>query len=113
MWATVIGLGTPLVLLDIIEAIWSEFDKLHSLQLDIAICSLMVGLLQRRILRPHSDKANWWVLVSVAAWTSAAWTASVTFTGEWDAILNLGMILFGGVVLGVVIGGALVWISRR
>ncbi len=111
--ATVIGLGVPFVVEDLVAAAWSEFDSLHSLQLDVAICGLFVGLLQRRILRSHSDRANWWVLVSVAGWTLAAWTASANFTGPFDAILNLGMILMGGVVLGVVTGGALVWILRR
>ncbi|MCP4584125.1 MAG: hypothetical protein GY839_21135 [candidate division Zixibacteria bacterium] len=113
MWATVIGLGAPLLVEDLIAVAWSEFDSLHSLQLDIAICGLFVGLLQRYILRSHSNRANWWVPVSIAGWTLAAWTASVTFTGEWDAILNLGMILMGGVVLGVVTGGALIWVLRR
>ncbi len=113
MWATVIGLGVPFLVEDLIAAAWSEFDSLHSLQLDVAICGLFVGLLQRRILRSHSERANWWVPISVVGWTLAAWTASVNFTGSLDAILNLGMILMGGVVLGAVTGGALVWMLRR
>jgi hypothetical protein len=113
MWATVIGLGGLFLVEDIVAAAWSEFDNLHSLQLDVAIGGLLVGLLQRRILRSHSDRANWWVPASVVAWSLAAWTASVTFSGALDAILTLGMILMGGVVLGVVTGGALVWMFRR
>ncbi len=113
VWATVIGLGVPFVLEDLLSATGIEFDGLHSLQLDVAICGLLVGLLQLRLLRSHSDRAIWWVPVCVVGWTLAAWTASVNFIGEWDAILNLGMILMGGVVLGVVTGGALVWMLRR
>ena len=113
VWATVIGLGVPFVLEDLLAATGNEFDSLHSLQIDVAIGGLLVGLLQRRILRPHSDRANWWVPASVAAWALAAWMASANFSGAWDAILNLGMILMGGVVLGIVTGGALVWMLRR
>ena len=113
MWATVLGLGGLFVVEDLVAVVWSEFDDLHSLQLDVAIAGLLVGLLQRRILCSHSDRANWWVPASVAAWVLAAWTASVTPAGGQNALLNLGMILMGGVVLGVVTGGALVWMLRR
>lgn len=113
MWATVIGLGGLFVAEDLVAAAWSGFDNLHSLQLDVAIAGLLVGLLQRRILRSHSDRANWWVPASVAAWVLAAWTASVTPAGGQNAFFNLGMILMGGVVLGVVTGGALLWMLRR
>jgi hypothetical protein len=113
VWASVIGLGGLFLVEDLVAAAWSEFDSLHSLQLDVTIGGLFVGLLQRRILCSHSERANWWVPACVVGWGLAAWTASVTFTGALDAILNLGMILMGGVVLGVVTGGALVWILRR
>jgi hypothetical protein len=113
VWTTVIGLGGLLLAEDLVAAVWSEFDNLHSLQLDVAISGLLVGLLQRRILRSHFDRANWWVPVCVVGWTLAAWTASVTPAGGQNAFLNLGMILSGGVVLGVVTGGALVWMLRR
>ena len=112
MWATVIGLGRLFLAEDLVAAAWSEFDSLHSLQLDVAIGGLLVGLMQRRILRSHCSRANWWVPASVAGWALAASTASVTFSGDWDAILNLGMILMGGVVLGVVTGGVLLWLLR-
>ncbi|MCK4775231.1 MAG: hypothetical protein KAT30_10615 [Candidatus Krumholzibacteria bacterium] len=113
VWTTVIGMGVAFVVFDLVAAVWSEFSDVLSLQLDVIFGGLLVGLLQRRILRSHSDKANWWVPACVAAWSLAAWTASVTPAGGQNAFLNLGMILFGGVVLGVVTGGALVWIRRH
>jgi len=113
VWATAIGLGGLFLVEDLVAVAWTEFDNMHSLQLDVAIGGLLVGLLQRRILRSHSRGADWWIPASVAGWALAAWTASVTFSGAVDAVLNLGMILMGGVVLGVVTGGALVWVLRR
>jgi hypothetical protein len=113
LWATAIGLAVPFVLVDIAAVVWSDFDGLRYLELDVAVAGLCVGLLQRRILRSHSDRANWWVLFSVAGWSLAAWTAAVTPMGGQNALLNLGMILGGGVVLGIVTGGALVWTLRR
>lgn len=120
VWASVIGMGVPFVVFDLVAAVWSEFAHLRSLQLDVAIGGLLVGLLQRRILCLHSDRANWWAPACVAGWTLAAGTAAsgplldIIFPGRWlSLILNLGMILLGGVVLGVVTGGVLVWMLRR
>lgn len=117
-WATVIGMGVPFIASDFIGAVWSEYS--FSLPLTVAIGGLLVGLLQRRILCSHSGRANWWVPACFAGWTLAAGTAALSggfldiFPRVWPvAILNLGVILFGGVVLGIVTGGALVWILRR
>lgn len=112
MWASVIGMGAPLVAEDIIAALWSEFGDLHTAELDIMICGLLTGILQRQILREHSEKANWWIPISLVGWTLAAWVASITVVGEWDGLINLGAILSGGVIIGVVGGGGLVWILR-
>ena len=111
--ASFIGLGVPFVMFDLVTAGLSGSYNLLALALDVAIAGLLVGLLQRRILRSHTDRANWWVPACVIGWTLAAWTASATPAGGQDALLNLGMILSGGVVLGVVTGGALVWVLRR
>lgn len=119
VWASVIGMGVPFVVFDLVAAVWSEFPNLLLLPL-VAIGGLLVGLLQRRILCSHSDRANWWVPACVAGWTLAAGTAAsgplldIIFPGRWlSAILNLGVILLGGVVLGVVTGRVLVWMLRR
>ncbi len=114
VWASVIGLGVPFVAFDLIRAFWSEFPGLFPRQFDaVVIGGLFVGFLQLRILRPHSERASWWVPACVVGWTLAALMPDVTFSGSGDAILNLIMILMGGVVLGVVTGGALVWMLRR
>ncbi len=110
--ASMVGMGVPFVVFDIAATIWTELPRVTSIQLDVMIGGLLVGLLQRSLLPSSTKLANWWVLASTAAWTLAAVTASITFHGEWDALLNLTMILSGGVVLGAVTGGALVWMLR-
>ena len=59
VWASVIGMGVPLLAFDIYVAVWGETSL--ALPLMIAPGGLLVGLLQRRILRSHFDRANWWV----------------------------------------------------
>jgi len=116
-WASTIGLGVPFVVWDLVSAIWSEYS--FSLPLVVVICGFLVGFLQRPIIRFHSNRANWWVPASVGSWTLAAGTAAVSGafpsgpSAGWFALLSVGMILLGGLVLGIVTGGALVWILRH
>ena len=112
VWTTAVGLWAGFLVFDIIEVAGGELPNRHSLQYDIVLGGLFVGLLQRRVLSSYSDRANWWVLACILGWSLAGRAANVTFTGQWDAILNLGMILMGGVILGIVTGGALIWLKR-
>ncbi len=54
--ASVIGTGGPFVASDFVSALWGEF--LYSLPLVVVMGGLLVGLLQRRLLRSHSDRAT-------------------------------------------------------
>lgn len=115
VWTSAIGIGVPFVVFDFVGAIWSRLPDVVRLELEIAICGLVVGALQRRVLSPHSSRANWWIPACVAGWTLATGTAASgslidsIFLGK---LLNLATILLGGAVLGLVTGGALVWIRR-
>jgi len=114
-WTSAIGFGLPFVVLDFVGSMGSELSEVLRLELEVAISGLLVGALQRRVLSLHSSRANWWVPACVAGWTLAAGTAAsgslldIAFLGRW---LNLATILLGGVVLGLVTGGVLVWIRR-
>ncbi len=111
-WASVLGLGLPFLASDLASALWLWFP--YSLPGAVLIGGVLVGVLQLRILRPHSDRANWWVLASVVGWTLAAGTAVfINVSGPWGALVALATILFGGVVLGGVTGWALVRILER
>jgi hypothetical protein len=81
---------------------------------------VLVGLLQYRLLSSKSDKAIWWIPTCIAGWTLVAAGigvvigASAAIPGRWlEALVNITIILSGGVVLGAVTGGSLVWILRR
>jgi len=115
VWTSVFGIGVPFVVFDFVGAIWSGLPDVVQLQLEVVTSGLLVGVLQRRVLRLHSSRANWWIPACVAGWTLAASTAAsgsllhIIFLGRW---LNVATILLGGVVLGLVTGGVLVWIRR-
>jgi len=108
VWASVIGMGVTFVMSDLVTAVWGGIP----LSIIAAIGGLLTGVLQRGFLLAHSKRANWWPLACIVGWTLAATMPDITFTGPGDAILNLAMILSGGVVLGVVTGGVMVWIRR-
>jgi len=117
-WATVLGVGAAFVLSDVVRAFWSGIPYLSMLWLSAACGGLLVGLLQRPLLRPHSVRANWWVLGCVAGWALAAATVLLygTVSGgspsAWLALISVAAIPLGGVVLGVVTGGMLLWTLR-
>jgi len=115
-WASVIGMGAPFVASDIVRGVWTGLPYLYSLWLSAACGGLFVGLLQRPMLRPHSPRANWWVPASIAGWTLAAATPLLYGTlpgGAVGALINVAAIPLGGLILGVVTGGTLVWMLRH
>lgn len=115
MWASVGGMGTPFVLSDLVGARWSDAPFL--LLLNVALGGLLVGLWQRRTLQSRSVRANWWIAASIAGWMSAASLAVLIGRpghprSSLELWLNFGAIALGGVALGVITGGALVWLLR-
>ena len=116
MFASLVGMGMPFVLSDVFNVWRSDAMELW-LFLNVALGSLIVGWWQRRILQRRSIKAHWWIVGSVAGWTLAAATALILTTGgppesSLELWRNIGTIALGGIVLGVVTGGALVWVLR-
>ena len=88
LWTSIIGMGLPFVMWDLLA--WTGFP--FSLGLCVAVGGLLTGLLQARLLRPHSDRAGWWPLACLAGWTLG--------TGAGVDALILAVILLGGLVLG-------------
>ena len=104
--STSIGMGIPFVVGVIAHEIWSGIPglvpgALPSLVLIVAVGGLITGLMQFRNMRRHSRRSGWWVLASLVG-SGLGWLA-----------MDLGFpfgLLIGGVPLGMVTGGAMVWL---
>lgn len=113
IWSTVIGMGVPFVVIDLTL----PENIAYKLPLGIAIGSLAVGLLQFFLLKKFSEKAFLWFWGCIAGWTLSVvtvnaidYTMRIKVTGYMNlvlALLNLILILAGGVVLGVISGLAM------
>lgn len=118
-WASVVGLAVPFVAADIIRAIWPGLPYMYSLWASATCGGLLVGFLQRPMLRPHSMRANWWIPASMVGWLLAAATPLLygnvpgVGPGVGAAFLSVAAIPLGGVILGAVTGGSLVWLLRH
>jgi len=116
-WASVVGMAAPFVASDILRALWPGLPYMYSLWVSAACGGLLVGLLQRPMLRPPALRSNWWVPASMAGWMLAATTPLLYGTrpgvGVGGALINVIAIPLGGLILGVVTGGTLVWLLRR
>lgn len=105
MWSDAVGFGIPFVVAVIIDEMWFSAAEASEgwLLLVAVVGGAIAGLLQARALRPHTPKAKWWIFASLVSW-SLAWLTSVVL-GE------IGF-LVGGLVLGAVSGGLLIWLLR-
>ncbi|MEP7342365.1 MAG: hypothetical protein ABI977_31855 [Acidobacteriota bacterium] len=118
-WSCVVGLGLPFLTWDIAKAAGWDFP--YSLYVSVALGGLIVGIWQAFLLRPHIHKIGWWVAASMVGWNLAAGTAAIadslfrsrSLRGIWGALASLGIIAAGGLILGLVTGGSLVWLLRQ
>lgn len=114
MWASTIGVTIPFLLADVVGTQWDR-DYQYLIPTLAAAGGLLSGLLQRSSLRSHSGKPNWWVAVSGAAWMCPALLfILIAFPGHprtlLETVRNTGSMFFGGIVLGIITGAALVWL---
>lgn len=109
--ASVVGMGTLFVVHDLVRVAGGAFP--FSLPLYVLVGALLTGIWQRFLLRPLSENANWWVAASLVGWALPAGAIALADSeaaGTLGAILGLGTIFFGGVLLGLVSGGPLAWL---
>jgi hypothetical protein len=105
IWASAVGMGTPFVLLDVL-GIWR--DKGWFVFVIAVLGGLLSSVWQRRMLQSRSVKANWWVPACILGWgVAAALPPALLLPGPH--VSNIGVIASGGIALGVVTGGTLVW----
>jgi hypothetical protein len=115
VWASVVGMGTPFLLSDVIGASGSGIRFWMYLQ--VALGGVIVGCWQRKALQPHTARASWWVPTCIAGWLTGAVVVNLLVGGghprsSLEVWRNLGGIALGGVTLGVITGGALTYLLR-
>ena len=110
VWSSVIGMGAPFLLWDILAGVGVRFP--NPMLLSVVLGSILVGVLQRPLLARHSDKANWWVPACIAGWTLSAGPATASMSGPMGGLVTVA-ILLGGIILGVVTGAMLIRILRH
>jgi hypothetical protein len=76
----------------------------------VALGGAVTGILQWLVLRGKVSRAGWWVLASTVGWALGMTVTRAIPWGVDDVILPL---VVTGAVLGVVTGGALVWLLRQ
>lgn len=120
MWSSMAGMGIPFVVSDIVYVVWGEFSiTLPILLAATAFGGLFAGLLQQRILSLKFKSSLWWIPTCIIAWSLAGAGLGLlieiagNIPGRWVGFfVNVGIILFGGVLLGVITGASLVRILR-
>lgn len=118
IWTSVIGMGLPLVVFDVLAP-----DMEHKLAISIALGALLTGMIQYMLIKDSYPKAYLWVPACLFGWSLAVATVfTIDYTDQlkdWItnnlllAFINLLLILAGGIVLGLITGYTLKQIIRE
>jgi hypothetical protein len=117
--ACAVGLAIPFLLTDISK--FAGLDLPYFLPLAVALGGLTVGVWQAFLLRSRFRGTGSWVAASVLGWVLAGGTSAVADTlsrsqwlrGIWGALAFLGIVAFGGLILGLITGAALARMVRN
>jgi hypothetical protein len=118
-WSCTVGLAVPFLVADVARV--RGWGLGYSVLACVAGGGLIVGVWQSIILRRRFRGSGWWIAASAVGWTLAAVAASLSDTltrrhslrGIGGALAYLGLVVTGGLVLGLVTGPVLAWLSRR
>jgi len=114
LWSSVAGMGVPFLLWDLSAA--GDVPLPFSLPAAALMGALLVGILQWRLLRPRSNRAVWWVPACIVGWgvptVGLRLNDLAVVPAPMAYLLSIGMMFFGGIVLGLVTGKVLAWIFR-
>ena len=110
IWSSSLGLALPFASSDLSAAAGLNVE--YSLHWCVAIGGLIVGCWQALLLRPRLAGTRWWIAGSVVGWALAAATAALADMLRWaralrgieGALVYLGLVAAGGLVLGIVTG---------
>ena len=114
LWASLLGMGTPFVIWDL-AAVFG-FGRVLALPHCVLIGSVLVGILQGRLLRPRFRRAWWWIPACVVGWGLPAGAIALEQAGLLPVltrVLSLVAMFAGGVIVGAVTGLALLWIAGQ
>lgn len=113
-WANLLGMGIPFLLLDL------AYPNVHDWKLPIGILvgAIVAGVLQANILKKLKVSSKYWILSTTLGWGIALLLLNlIDYTQQFKgsgiqnlflALLNLGIILAGGIELGITTG----WVIR-
>ena len=115
----VVGLAAPFLVTDIAKTAGRNVG--YSLFVAVAVGGLIAGGWQAIILRARFRKTLWWVVASGFGWTLAAGTSALAdpvsrlpaLRGLWGAVVYLGIVAAGGLILGLVTGVCLAWMVQH
>ena len=119
LWSSVTGLALPFLVADISKA--AGRGIVYSLPVFVALGGIIAGGWQALILRSRFRQTWLWVIASALGWTFAAGAAVVadyisrshSLRGLWGAVIYLGVVAAGGLILGSVTGVCLAWMFRQ
>lgn len=115
--ASALGMAAPFLVGDVAKL--TPYTVPFSLALYIVFGGILTGILQWPVLRPVGRRAPEWIGVAAVGWTLASVVIPFNETylpripGITGALLYVGVVLVGGVILGVVGGMGLARIVRR
>ncbi len=101
--ASAAGVGVPFVVAVVVDELGGPPARIVGWTVTMASGGTLAGLLQLRVLRPHTLRSGWWVLASTVGWALSGFAFEAGF---------LGAFLIGGIALGAVTGGALIRLLR-
>ncbi len=118
VWSCAIGLMLPFLAFDLLRV--TGHKSVYSVQLAVAVGGIVTGIWQAYLLRTRVRRAAWWVVVSAVGWTLASLAAGTAdamtrghpIPGITGALLYLGIVAAGGLVLGASTGVGLVRLLR-
>lgn len=110
-WYTALGAGLPFLIFDLVKIYGHINFGDRYLLYSVSVAGLSVGIMQYLLLKTYSSKAINWIPLSLVGWICAALTvlginSSMQYIKQplLGLIVNLSLILAGGIVLGIITG---------
>lgn len=111
VWYTALGAGLPFLIFDLLKLYGHVNFGERYLLYSVSVAGISVGIMQYLLLKPYSTKAINWIPLSLVGWVCAAltvlaldYTKQVSSNPMIGLVMNLALILGGGIVLGLITG---------